>query len=383
MTIQFAQNSKGGADIKVIGVGGAGSNAVNTMVALNIESVECIVANTDKQALNTNRAPIRVQIGKVLTKGLGAGSNPEVGKNAAVEDLDIIKQVMEGADMVFITAGMGGGTGTGAAPIIAETARSIGILTVGVVTKPFEFEGNRRKRVAGEGIKELEKHVDSLITIPNERLFTIAGKKTSLLEGFKMADEVLVHAINSISNLINVPGLINLDFADVKTIMSNMGRAYMGIGIHSGENRAAEAARKAISNPLLDDISISGAKGLLINIKGSSSLAFEDLDEATNFIRMEADKDANIIFGAAIDDTMEEALELTVIATGFNNKTEDAVGTQPQECITQTVGAHVPRAGLGGQKKESNIVKIGTIISEYADDPDYDTPTFVRKQQSL
>ena len=244
MTLQFEQKSTQGANIRVIGIGGAGCNAVNTMISSKLECIDFIVANTDHQALENNRSPRKIQLGESLTKGLGAGANPEVGKKAALEDIDSVKQELGESDMVFIAAGMGGGTGTGAAPVIAEAARAMGALTVGVVTTPFNFEGKMRMCIARAGLQELKEHVDSLIVIPNEKLFAISERKTTLLEGFKMADEVLLHAIRSISDLINLPGLINLDFADVKTIMSDMGMAFMGIGVHSGENRAAEAARK-------------------------------------------------------------------------------------------------------------------------------------------
>ena len=317
MTFTFEQPHRHGASIKVIGVGGAGCNAVNTMIAAKLDSVDFIVANTDRQALENNRSQHKIQIGDAITRGLGAGANPEIGRNSAIEDIDKIQQLLENADMVFVAAGMGGGTGTGAAPVIARAAKEMGALTVGVVTRPFNFEGKHRARIAEEGLRELRDHVDSLIVIPNEKLFKIAEKKTTLQEGFKMADDVLLHAIKSISDLINMPGLINLDFADVKTIMSDMGMAFMGMGLHGGADRAAEAARKAISNPLLDDISIKGARGLLINVTGSSSLSFEDLEKATGFIREEAHEDANIIFGAAIDESMGDNFRITVIATGF------------------------------------------------------------------
>ncbi len=388
MSFQFEQNHTTGASIKVIGVGGAGCNAVNTMIASKLSNVEFVVANTDRQALEYNRSSQKIQLGEALTKGLGAGANPEIGQKAAVEDIDKIRQVLEGVDMVFIAAGMGGGTGTGAAPVIAQAAKSAGALTVGVVTRPFNFEGKVRARLAEEGLNELESHVDSLIVIPNEKLFAIAEKKTTLVEGFKMADEVLLHAIKSISDLINVPGLINLDFADVKTIMSDMGMAFMGIGSHSGENRASEAARKAITNPLLDDISIQGARGMLINITGSSSLTFQDLEEATNFVKCEAHEDANIIFGAAIDESMAEKFQITVIATGFNQKEE----TKPvEETVSERLGeislvekeTEYAEPKPEQRKDRLKVVKMGTIISDFSGDGEYDIPTFVRKQQSM
>lgn len=387
MTFQFDQTSNQRATIKVIGIGGAGCNAVNTMINAKFECVDFIVTNTDQQALDNNRSPYKIQLGKTLTKGLGAGANPEIGKQAALEDIDQVKQSLEASDMVFIAAGMGGGTGTGAAPVIAEAAKAMGALTVGVVTTPFNFEGKLRKRVAEDGIRELAGQVDSLIVIPNEKLFSLAEKETTLLEGFKMADEVLLHAIKSIADLINVPGLINLDFADVKTIMENMGKAFMGMGVHSGENRAAEAARKAISNPLLDDISIKGAKGMLINISGSNSLTFLDLEEATHFIREKAHEEANIIFGAAIDESLAEKFQITVIATGFNHEqTEKISVTEAQSSRLQdntTLISDLPSVPLEKTRQDSKVVKLGTIISEFAGDGEYDIPTFVRKQQSL
>ena len=385
MKIEFDQNKKS-ATIKVIGVGGAGCNAVNTMIDAGLEGVEFIVANTDQQVLDTSKAAIKIQLGESITKGLGAGANPEVGKQAALEDIDRIKETLKDADMVFITAGMGGGTGTGASPVIAEAIKTIGALTVAVVTKPFDLEGKRRKNVAEAGLKELTENVDSLIAIPNQRLFSLAEKTTTLLQGFKLADEVLLHAIKSISDLINVPGLINLDFADAKTIMSNMGMAFMGIGISSGENRAAEAARKAISNPLLDNITIRGAKGILINITASSSLSLMDVEKATNFIQREAHEDANIIFGAAIDESLGENLQITVIATGFeNNKKErnDYIREVKNDIMSQNLENEEEQSLQNERPIPANVIKIGTIISEFTDDGEYDIPTFVRNQRSI
>jgi len=381
MAFQFEQ-IRTGANIKVIGVGGAGCNAVNTMIAAGLGSVDFIVANTDRQALEQNAAPMKVQIGAAVTRGLGAGANPEVGRQAALEDQQRLQELVEGADMVFIAAGMGGGTGTGAAPVIAQTAKEAGALTVGVVTRPFVFEGKVRSRVAAQGLEELQRHVDSLIVIPNEKLFTIAQRQTTLVEGFRMADAVLLHAIKSISDLINVPGLINLDFADVKTIMADMGMAFMGMGVSSGENRAAEAARKAISNPLLDDISIRGARGLLINITGSSSMTFQDLEEATGFIREEAHEEANIIFGAAIDESFGDRFQITVIATGF------AAMQQQKEQVREAMKAapvvtQLEDVRLEKMRQDARVVKLGTIISEFTDDGSYDVPTFLRNEQHL
>ena len=394
MTFTFEQPHRHGASIKVVGVGGAGCNAVNTMIAAQLDSVDFIVANTDRQALENNRSPQKVQIGDSITRGLGAGANPDIGRDSAIEDIERIQQTMQNADMVFVAAGMGGGTGTGAAPVIAKAAKEMGALTVGVVTKPFKFEGSRRARIAEEGLRELRDHVDSLIVIPNEKLFEIAEKKTTLQEGFKMADDVLLHAIKSISDLINMPGLINLDFADVKTIMSDMGMAFMGMGIHSGDNRAAEAARKAISNPLLDDISIKGAQGMLINVTGSSSLSFEDLEKATEFIREEAHEDANIIFGAAIDESMGDNFRITVIATGFSRGSAQmpaGAAAADKRVADRNAGAamrpdaaaELPDIEISKVSKDAKVVKIGTIISEFGEDGEYDIPTFVRQQQVI
>lgn len=307
------------AVIKVIGVGGGGGNAINTMIESGLTGVEFIAANTDVQALHSNLAPIKIQLGRELTKGLGAGANPDVGRDAALEDKAIIQEVLSGADMVFVTAGMGGGTGTGAAPIIAQVARELGALTVGVVTKPFSFEGKRRKHHGEFGIQTLQAAVDTLITIPNQRLLSIAPPSMSMLEGFKLADEVLLNAVKGISDIINIPGRVNVDFADVKTIMSEMGMALMGIGTATGSTRASEAARAAINSPLLEDVDIEGATGILINITGSSAMTLHEISEASTLIQEAAHEDANIIFGAVVDDAMGDSLRVTVIATGFDH----------------------------------------------------------------
>jgi cell division protein FtsZ len=306
-----------GAKIKVIGVGGGGCNAVNTMIRAGLTGVEYIVANTDSQALHANMAPTKIQLGSDVTKGLGAGANPEVGRKAAIEDYEKISEAIAGADMVFITAGMGGGTGTGAAPVIAKLSKELGALTVGVVTKPFIFEGKKRMKQALNGIQALEESVDSLITIPNQRLLKIAGESLSLVETFKKADEVLLHAVQGISDLINNTGHINADFADVSTVMANKGLALMGTGIASGPNRAIKAATEAISSPLLEDVSIEGATGIIINITGDSSLSMHETNEAVTLIMEAADEDAEIIFGTVIDDEMGENVKVTVIATGL------------------------------------------------------------------
>lgn len=302
--------------IKVIGVGGGGNNAVNRMIASGLRGVEFLAVNTDAQALAQSAASVRIQIGEKLTKGLGAGANPEVGQKAAEENRESIQAALRGADMVFITAGMGGGTGTGAAPVVAEVAKENGALTVGVVTKPFTFEGRRRMNYAERGIQALRDKVDTLITIPNDRLLQVVEKKTSIMEAFRMADDVLRQGVQGISDLIAVPGLINLDFADVRTIMLETGSALMGIGVGSGENRAVDAARGAISSPLLET-AIDGAHGVLLNITGGSDLGLYEVNEAAEIIAEAADPDANFIFGAVIDDKLGDEVRVTVIATGF------------------------------------------------------------------
>ncbi|MCK5072145.1 MAG: cell division protein FtsZ [Bacteriovoracaceae bacterium] len=310
-------NRTNGAKIKVIGIGGGGSNAVNTMINAGLKGVEYIVANTDVQALSANLAPIKIQLGAEVTKGLGAGANPEVGRKAALDEYEKLSEIISGSDMVFITAGMGGGTGTGAAPVIAKLAKELGALTVGVVTKPFLFEGKKRFRQAEQGIATLEENVDSLITIPNQRLLYLAGESLSLVETFKKADDVLLNAVRGISDLINSTGHINADFADVSTVMANKGLALMGTGVCAGPDRSIKAATEAISSPLLEDISIDGATGIIINITGNESLTMHETNEAVTLIMEAADEEAEIIFGTVIDDTMEDDIKVTVIATGL------------------------------------------------------------------
>ena len=308
------------AVIKVIGVGGGGSNAVNHMVASTIEGVDFICANTDAQALKSSHVKTILQLGAGITKGLGAGADPEVGRSAALEDRDRIQEALEGADMVFITAGMGGGTGTGAAPVVAQVAKDLGVLTVAVVTKPFPFEGAKRRRIAEEGISELAKHVDSLITIPNEKLLAVLGKDMSLLDAFKAANDVLLNATQGIAELITCRGLINVDFADVKTVMSNMGVAMMGTGSARGEHRAREAAEAAIKSPLLEDIDLAGAKGILVNITAGMSLTIGEFDEVGNTVRDFADDDATVVVGTVVDPELEDELRVTVVATGLGGE---------------------------------------------------------------
>jgi len=325
--IEFDENRNLSAKVKIVGVGGGGNNALNTMIASRLSGVDFIAANTDAQALATNLAPIKLQLGSTLTKGLGAGANPEVGRKAALEDVEKIREALKDADMVFITAGLGGGTGTGGAPVIAEVAREMGALTVAIVTKPFNFEGKKRMKQAEDGLANLKMTADALITIPNQRLLSISGKSMTLLEAFKKADEILFHAAKGISDIIVGHGIINLDFADVRTIMAETGMALMGTGIASGESRAVEAAQKAISSPLLEDISIEGARGLLINISGGHNMTLNEINEATTLIQKEAHEDANIIWGMVIDETMTEEMRVTVIATGFGKAEEKSVST--------------------------------------------------------
>jgi cell division protein FtsZ len=360
------------AKIKVIGVGGGGSNAVGTMVLAEIKGVEFIVANTDMQALELARAPIKLQIGSMLTCGRGAGGNPEVGRSAALEDTEKIKSMLSGADMIFITAGMGGGTGTGAAPVIAGLAREVGALAVGVVTKPFSFEGISRMHRAEEGLAELKKNVDALIVIPNERLLNLAEKKTTLLESFKLADDVLGQAVKGISDVVMVPGYVNVDFADVKTVMSNRGRAVMGTGVARGEGRAIEAAQRAISSPLLEDGSIKGARAVLINITGGNDMGIYELNEASAIIKEEADSGANIIFGAVINPVMSEEIMVTVIATGF-----DEQGIRDRVKRPVSLKEYMKVIEKPKRKQEAFDFRNEALG---IDGDDLDKPTFLRRQ---
>ena len=360
------------AVIKVIGVGGGGSNAVSTMAQSDIRGVQFIVANTDMQALELCRAPISILIGSKSTTGRGAGANPEIGRSAALEDAEKLKSMMEGADMDFITAGMGGGTGTGAAPIIANLAREVGALAVGVVTKPFTFEGMIRMHKAEEGIAELKKNVDALIVIPNERLLNLAEKKTTLLDSFKLADDVLSQAVKGISDVVMVPGYVNVDFADIKTVMASRGRAVMGTGIGKGENRAMEAAQRAIASPLLEDGSIKGARAVLINITGGNDMGIYELNEASAIIKEEADLSANIIFGAVINPVMSEEVMVTVIATGFD---EEGI----RELVKRPVSLKEYRAVLEKPKRKQESFDFKNEALGI-DNEDLDKPTFLRRQ---
>ena len=368
--LEFVENDRDGAQIRIVGIGGAGGNAINTMISAGLVGVDFIVANTDAQALQMNLAPTKIQLGTDLTKGLGAGANPEVGRRSTIESEEEIGGHLQGADMVFITAGMGGGTGTGGAPVAARIAKETGALTVGVVTKPFLFEGRRRMRQAEEGIRELKDNVDTLISIPNQRLLAVASRSQPLLEAFHKADEVLLQAVRGISDLITVGGLINLDFADVRTIMAEMGMAIMGAATANGEGRAEEAARRAIASPLLEDISISGARGILINVTGGPSMTLHEVNEAATLIQDEADEEANIIFGAVIDETLGEDLSITVIATGFDEAESAVQDARPPTLSSVKGGLRTPV----GQRK---VVHLGTLV-----DDDLDTPTWQRKRQT-
>lgn len=399
--IEFDENKNLAAKVKVIGIGGGGNNALNTMIAYQLTGVDFIAANTDAQALAANLAPVKLQLGTSLTKGLGAGANPETGRKAALEDMEKIREVLTGADMVFITAGLGGGTGTGGAPVIAEVAREIGALTVAIVTKPFHFEGKKRMKQAEEGLANLRMTADALITIPNQRLLSISGKSMTLLEAFKKADEILYHAAKGISDIIVGQGIINLDFADVRTIMSETGMALMGTGIAAGENRSIEAAQRAISSPLLEDISIEGARGLLINITGGPNMTLNEINEATTLVQKEAHEDANIIWGMVIDQAMKEDLRVTVIATGFGRSEEKTlarykrvapISISVRDTIRESIRDSVRESGKENRDYPTFMrkAKVSERFDEVklAESPDFslededrfDIPTFLRKQ---
>lgn len=388
MMLNFDVELEECAQIKVIGVGGGGNNAVNRMVEAQLKGVEFISVNTDKQALYTSKAEYKVQIGEKLTRGLGAGANPEVGKRAAEESKDEIVKLLQGADMVFVTAGMGGGTGTGAAPVVAGLAKEMGILTVGVVTKPFAFEGKIRMKNAEGGIAELKSKVDTLITIPNDRLLQIVQKNTSMLDAFAVADDVLKQGIQSISDLIAVEGLINLDFADVTTIMKDKGLAHMGIGSASGETRAIDAARQAIQSPLLET-SIQGAKGVLLNVTGGPNLGLFEVNEASTLVMESCDPEANVIFGASIKEDLGDEIMITVIATGFEGLQNGALDldTKPKSSIRSSLNTTVKQAVKEIEEEVIAEEKIeppkkASIIEE-DDDESMEIPTFLRDRKSV
>ena len=357
------------AKIKIVGVGGGGSNAVNSMIASSLEKVEFIAVNTDAQALETSLAHQSLQIGN---SGLGAGANPEIGRQAALDDKDLIEEAVQGADMVFITAGMGGGTGTGASPIVAEAAKEQGILTAAIVTRPFLFEGNKRSRNAEQGIKELKKHVDALIVIHNNRLLDITEKDTPWLQALNLANDVLRQAVKGISDLILVPGLINQDFADIKTILKDSGRALMGIGTAEGENRAVNAAKMAIKSPLLEETSIDGAKGVLINISGGSSLSFHEVHEAGSLIKEAAHEDAEIIFGSVIDPDLDDKISVTVIATGFDEK---------RRTVMPSYDKWRPSRDTNSLRASSRVLAKDTLNGNDNEESYLDVPTFMRKSE--
>jgi cell division protein FtsZ len=353
--------------IKVVGVGGAGCNAINTMIGSGLGRVEFIAANTDVQALGRSMATFKIQLGPEKTRGLGAGAKPEVGRESAMESKDRIRESLEGAEMVFVTAGMGGGTGTGAAPVVAGIAQELGILTVAVVSKPFTYEGNRRMSHAEDGLRELKKHVDTLLVIPNQRLLQIVDKSTSMLEAFKVADDVLLQAIKGIADVITTTGHVNVDFADVRTVMTYTGRAVMGMGVSRGETRAVEAAQKAISSPLLEDGSIAGARGVLLNITGGLNMTLHEVDQAASIIRETADPEANIIVGQVINEALNEELVVTVIATGFDR--EDA-GLPERSLHDRQAPARAPQPAMAG---------VGAKTSAEAPKKNLEHPTFLRK----
>lgn len=383
MMFEFVE-SDNGATIKVIGIGGGGGNAINNMINASLVGVDFIAANTDAQSLEVSKAHTKLQLGVNITKGLGAGANPEIGRSAALEDADKIRQALDGTDMVFVTAGLGGGTGTGGAPVVAQIAKEIGALTVAVVTKPFNFEGRQRMKTADKGINELKETVDTMITIPNNRLLSLAAKKATFLEMLKKADDVLLYAVKGISDLITVPGLINLDFADVKTIMSEMGMALMGTGMSSGEDRATEAAQKAISSPLLEDVSISGAKGVLMNISSGLDLTIDEVQEASSLIQKEAHEDANIIWGTVLDQSAGDELRVTVIATGIGE-----VDVRPKPDLGVIQGSRrdddleIPTFLRRNRKIDDNATEHSRPMS-YKDLPideeELEIPTFLRRQ---
>ncbi|OQY59930.1 MAG: cell division protein FtsZ [Desulfobacteraceae bacterium 4572_88] len=400
----YVENGGKSAKIKVIGVGGAGGNAINNMIDSNLQGVNFIVTNTDAQALEISRAPVKVQIGDKLTEGLGAGANPQIGREAALENAESIRNALKDSHMVFITAGFGGGTGTGAAPVIAEICKELGALTVAVVTKPFSFEGKKRSRQADDGIDSLKEIADTVITIPNDRLRGLASKNATMIDMFRKADEILLHSVKGITDLILMPGLVNLDFADVKTIMSKAGMAIMGIGVANGENRAVEAAERAISHPLLEDFSISGARGVLMNITSTSDLTMEEMTEASERIYSEVGDDADIIWGAVIDDGIGDEMQVTVIATGIgsDDKPESAVplkqssrqiaGPSPvrefrRPELRKVVDYEEPAFLRRKDKDAETETEKENIVNIYKkhrgmeiDDNDLDIPTFIRKK---
>lgn len=393
LTFDFDETIGPTANMKVIGVGGAGGNAVNRMISAGLTGVEFITVNTDLQALNTCKSPIRLQIGKNLTKGLGAGANPEIGRRAIEEDKDTIFNALKDTDMVFVTAGMGGGTGTGAAPIVAEIAKDLGALTVAIVTKPFTFEGPKRMNRAEDGLAQLKERVDTLIVIPNQRLLSIVSKDTRLNRAFQMADDVLYNATKGISDLISIPGLINLDFADVKTVMAEMGDALMGSAVASGEDRAIEAAQNAIKSPLLEDVSVSGALGLLVNITGGDDLTLSEVDSAANIIQQAVGEEANIIFGAVIDEQFKDQIRVTVIATGFSRngrQSKQTLARRKMDFIHASIDyLDIPTYQRQAEEKDNGNGNGRNMELELQEDivpsksENYELPTFLRRRMEM
>ncbi|MBN2497849.1 MAG: cell division protein FtsZ [Deltaproteobacteria bacterium] len=404
--IEFMEIDESAARIRVVGVGGGGGNAINTMISGGMGGVDFIAANTDAQALSQSLASMKIQMGESLTRGLGAGANPEIGRNAAMEAKDRIAEVLDGADMVFITGGMGGGTGTGGAPVIAEVARSLGCLTVGVVTRPFRFEGRRRARQAEQGIQELKATVDTLITIPNEKLVELAGENLTMVDAFGRVDQILHNAVQGISDLVVVPGMINVDFADVRTVMQSRGLALMGTGSSTGQNRALEAVHRAVSSPLLEEVAIDGATGILLNVTGPPDMRLFEVNECAVFIQEAAHDEANIIFGAVVDERLGEKLKVTVIATGFEGHCNELISEQPQYAfrpieedldipthirksarmtdvpsIPPPVGERAPRAiptSIRQPIRELKSVAESDVVRALEEE-EYDVPTFLRR----
>jgi cell division protein FtsZ len=381
--ISFIEEKKGltldddfasGAKIKVVGVGGGGGNAINRMISAGLRGVEFIAANTDLQVLKQNEAPIKIQLGSKLTKGLGTGYDPELGMRSALEDVDRIMDALDGADMVFVTAGMGGGTGTGGAPVFCQLANSLGALTVAVVTTPFKFEGKKRMRISSDGIRNLKECVDTVITIPNEKLLSITEENTPMVEAFRIADEVLLHAVRGISDLITTPGFINLDFSDVRRVMEGRGMALMGTGIGTGENRAIEAVQQAISNPLLEETSIRGAKGILVNITMGEDISMREVGEAMELVENQADVECDIIFGQVFDKNMKGKMKVTVIATGFSPK-----ANYNDERVTW-VDFQESDPERRKQVVNAEIRSFGSFYNESVNEEELDVPTFIRKQ---
>jgi cell division protein FtsZ len=380
LRVDFSDELRAGAKIKVIGVGGGGGNAVNRMIAAGVTGVDFLVANTDAQALHASNAPVKIQLGAKLTKGLGAGANPEIGRRAALEDTDKVIDALEGSDMVFVTAGLGGGTGSGGAPIVASLARELHALTVGVVTKPFAFEGKRRMMQAEQGLAELSQSVDTVICIPNERLMQFVDKDTSFFEAFRIADDILRQGVQGISDIITITGIINRDFADIKTIMEGMGYAVMGTAVAEGENRAVEATNRAIASPLLEDASINGAEGILLNITGSSKLTLHEVHEASSIVQKAAAENANIIFGAVHDESMGDAVKVTVIATGIKS---ERLGLKPLTGPSQAMRTAQQSVRSALAKKEKLPVEQGpSEMSTEIPKDDFDVPAFIRRRKA-